>query len=455
MKRVPKKKRMNNQLERKLSLFPLLNIVVANMIGAGIFTTSGLLMGNLHHPVIMLSLWIIGGIVALCGALSYGELGSVYPQAGGEYAFLTHIYHPLMGFLTGWTSLIAGFSAPIAASSIGIGKYLSRAFEFSAVTSTSPLLSTTALQKILSILLIVLFTAIHARGIKFGSLVQNILTILKIALIAGLIVAGFAFGKGDWGHFVNGNDFAFDIAGFKNIGLSLMWIMFAYSGWNAATYVGAEIRNPKKNLPLSLLLGTGLVTFFYFLLNLFFIYAVKPHDMYGVVSIGGLAVARAFGNSWESVLSVFIAFALFSSLSAFIILGPRVYYAMARDGVFFKSLAKVHPTHHVPSRSIVLQAVIACTMVMTGTFDQILTFMGFALGVFPIFAVFGVFRLRHKNRTRLNLSGHPIAPFVYIVISSMILILAFLQRPIESGLAIFTVLVGIPVYFAFRRANRV
>ncbi|MDZ7722458.1 MAG: amino acid permease [candidate division KSB1 bacterium] len=171
------------------------------------------------------------------------------------------------------------------------------------------------------------------------------------------------------------------------------------------------------------------------------------------VSIGGLAVERAFGSSWDAALSVLIAFALFSSLSAFIILGPRVYYAMARDGVFFKSLAKVHARHKVPVRAIILQGLIASALVLSGTFDQILTFMGFALGVFPLFAVFGLFKLRRRCKPQLRISGFPVVPAIYLTVSLVILIFAFLQRPLESGLALVTVLAGIPVFLIFRQKN--
>lgn len=351
----------NPQLDRKLTLFPVTNIVVANMIGAGIFTTSGLLMQNLQNPLLMLLLWLTGGFIALCGALSYGELGAAFPRAGGEYAFLSELYHPLLGFLSGWVSLIAGFSAPIAASAIGFSEYLLRAFpQLSTILGPFPELW---LKRILSIAIIVLFTAIHLRGIQFGARIQNWLTMLKVVLIGGLIVIGFAAGQGDWTHLTVERSYTFDLDGWKTIGLSLMWIMFAYSGWNAATYIGSEIKNPKKNLPSSLLLGAGLVMILYFLLNLFYVYAVDPQSMQGVISISGLAAGQAFGKAMESTISMMIAFALFSSLSAFLILGPRVYYAMAKDGLFFKGLSQVNTKFHVPAKAILLQGSIASLMV--------------------------------------------------------------------------------------------
>jgi APA family basic amino acid/polyamine antiporter len=443
-----------SHLDRKLTLFPVTNIVIANIIGASIFTTSGLLMQNLANPIIMLILWVVGGLIALSGALAYGELGATFPGAGGEYLFLSRIYHPFFGFLSGWVSLFAGFSAPIAASAIGFSVYLFRAFPILGQYSESTfMIGEEWMQRLVAILIILLFTAVHLRGIQYGARVQNALTILKILLVVGLILLGFFAGNGNWSHLTQFEEFKFNFDSWKTIGLSLMWIMFAYSGWNAATYIGSEIKNPRKNLPLSLFLGTGIVVVIYFFINLFYIYAVDPESMKGVISISGLAVNKAFGRTFDTTVSILIAFALFSSLSAFIILGPRVYYAMAKDRLFFKSFANVHPETHVPARSIILQGGIAALMVLTGSFDQILSYMGFSLGIFPLMAVFGIFKLRRNGQTDLKISGYPILPVFYLLSGLLILFLAFFERPVESSLAIITVLAGFPVYILFKRRS--
>jgi len=442
-----------NGLERKLGLFPLTNIVIANMVGAGFFTTSGLLMKDLHHPVVMLGLWVVGGLIALCGALSYGELGAAFPHAGGEYAFLSRLYHPIFGFLSGWVSFFVGFSAPIAASAIGFSEYSTRAFPGLLHPGIIGGASEAAvMKKLYAILIIAAFTFLHTRGLETGARVQNALTGLKILLIVGLVAAGFAVGKGSLGHLVAAAPFRFDFGGLKTLGLSLMWIMFAYSGWNASAYVGSEVKNPSRNLPRSLLIGTGVVMLLYIALNLFYIYAIPPAQMEGVISVGGLAAGNLFGKSAETVLSVLISFALFSSLSAYLILGPRVYYSMARDGIFFKSIAYVDPKCCVPTRSILLQGAIASVMVLFGTFDQLLTYMGFSLGIFPLLAVLGVFKLRRTGRSAVKLPGYPVASAVYILIGATILVLAFLERPVESLVAVATALGGIPVYFFFKRS---
>ncbi len=442
------------KLERKLGLFPLTNIVIANMIGAGIFTTSGLLMSDLGNPILMMVLWIAGGAIAFCGALSYGELGAAIPQAGGEYAFLSRLYHPLLGFLSGWVSFIVGFSAPIAASSIGFSEYLARAFPQvldwgNAIGLTSPALS----KNILSILAIALFTIIHLRGIDFGALIQNYLTVLKVGLIAALILVGLILGNGDFNHFTGGNSFSFDFGGWKTIGLSLLWIMFAYSGWNASTYVGSEVKYPEVNIPRSLVLGTGVVSLLYFGLNAIYVYAIPADAMKGVISIGGLAVGNLLGRSMETLFSLMIALALLSSLSAFVILGPRVYYSMAKDGYFFTFVAEIGPKFRVPSKAIVLQGAVAAIIVLSGTLDQILTYMGFSLGIFPLLAVFGIFRLRRSAKSHHMLPGYPVVPLVYLFFGFAMLVLSLFERPMESSISILTVVVGVPAYYLFKRGH--
>jgi APA family basic amino acid/polyamine antiporter len=440
------------KLERRLGLFPATNIVVANMIGAGIFTTSGLLMSGLNNPLLMIILWTAGGIIALCGALSYGELGAAMPGAGGEYLFLSKLYSPIFGFLSGWVSFIVGFSAPIAASALGFSEYFTRAVPGLAVwLQNNGIMGPVLTKKVLAVSVILIFTFIHYRGIKYGARIQNTLTLLKILLIVILLTAGFSSGKGDFSNFTAGGKITSGLAGWKTIGLSLMWIMFAYSGWNASTYLGAEIKNPSRNLPGSLIYGTVIVMILYLGINILYVYGINPEAMKGVISVGGLAMGNLFGKSAEVLFSILIAFALFSSLSAFIIIGPRVYYSMAKDGLFFKSAARIHKKFQVPSNSILLQCLIAVILVLSGTFEQVLTYMGFALGIFPVLTVMGIWRLRKNNPEALKIKGFPVPQIIYIAAGVLILVLSFLERPLESSIALITVFIGIPVYFIFKK----
>lgn len=443
------------ELQRRLGLGSVTSLVVANMVGAGIFTTSGLLMADLGDAGLMLALWLVGGVVALCGALCYGELGAAIPRAGGEVAILSELYHPAAGFLSGWVSLFAGFSAPIAASGIGVAEYLAQAAP--AVVdglggADSP--ATTAAKKILAIAVIAVFTVIHRRGLELGAKVQNWLTALKVALVVGLVVVGFALGGGDIGRLTGGIALPKGLADWRSAGLALMWIMFAYSGWNAAAYIGSEIRRPERILPRALLAGTLAVAALYLAVNVLYVWAVPADELAGVISVASLAVSRVAGPGATVAVSLVVAFALLSSLSAFMILGPRVYYAMAADGQFFRSIARVHPRYGVPSRSIVLQGVLAALMVLLGTFDQILTYMGFALGLAPLLAVLGVFRLRRRGRSVAPMPGHPLPALVYLTVSSAILVLAYLERPLESSLALAMVAAGVPAWWLFRSRTR-
>ncbi|MBE0664368.1 MAG: amino acid permease [Candidatus Aminicenantes bacterium] len=444
-----------NGLKRELGLFSLTNIVIANMIGAGALTLGGFLLVKLQNPLLMMVLWFIGGLGALCGAICYGQLGATFPLAGGEYAFLSRLFHPLAGFLSGWISFFVGFSAPIAAAALAFVEYMARAFP--SILNIGIFAGPSAgfvLKKIYAMSIIILFTLMHRRGVRLGARIQNGLTIIKIAGIILLVTAGFALGKGSLGNLFQGRRLDFSFVQFKSIGLSFLWIMFAYSGWNAAAYIGSEAKTPRKNLPRSLILGTATVMVLYLALNLLYIYAIPIAEVTAEASIGGQAAAKLFGRSLEQIISVFIAFALFSSLSAYVMLGPRVYFSMAQDGLFFRFAAQVHPRFKVPSKSILFQGIIASGMVWIGTFDQLLTYLGFALGLFPILAVIGVFKLRRRRMAVGRLIGFPLTPIFFIMTSVLMLAFAFLERPRESLVAIVTLLLGIPLYFLFFKGKK-
>jgi len=431
-------------LPRKLKLFSLTNIVIGDMIGAGIFTTSGLLLAQLHNPLLLLMLWVIGGAIALSGALSYGELGAKFPEAGGDYAFLSRLFSPLFGFLSGWVSFLVGFSAPVAASSLAFSEYMIRVLPPELLPQEIDLT-----KKILAIGIILVFTLIHYFGLRSGSKVQNILTVLKIGLILVFVTIGFAFGEGSFDHFVPQNGESFPSTNLKTIGLALMWIMFAYSGWNASTYVGSEVYNPVKNIPRSLIIGTFSVTALYLLLNTLYIYAVAPSDMKGVISIGGLTANQLFNRSLDQLFSLFIALILLSAISVLTIIGPRVYYAMAQSGHFF-GMARHINRSRVPGIAILMQSGLAIIYVVSGTFEQIITFLSFSLGIFPILVVVGVFKLRINKQSVLKVPGYPILPAFFILSSAIILVLAFLERPVESSIALGVVIAGIPTFFLFK-----
>lgn len=433
-------------LPRKLRLFSLTNIVIGDMIGAGIFTTSGLLLAQLHNPFLLLMLWVVGGAIALSGALSYGELGAKYPEAGGDYAFLSRLYSPLLGFLSGWISFLVGFSAPVAASSLAFSEYTMRILPPELIPQQLELV-----KKLLAVGIILVFTLIHYFGLHSGSRVQNILTVIKIGLIVVFVGVGFVFGEGSLEHFRPEDGSSFPTANPRTIGLALMWIMFAYSGWNASTYVGSEVFNPLKNIPRSLIIGTFAVTVLYLLLNLLYVYALAPDEMKGVISIGGLTANNLFNRSLDQLFSLFIALILLSAISVLTIIGPRVYYAMARSGHFFGMASRINRAR-VPGASILMQSSLAVIYVASGSFEQIITFLSFSLGIFPIIVVIGVFKLRMNKKTVLKMPGYPILPAFFVLSSTIILVLAFLERPVESSIALGIVAAGVPAFLLLKRA---
>lgn len=380
--------------------------------------------------------------------MSYSELGARFPRAGGEYAFLSELFSPLAGFLSGWVSFFVGFSAPVAASSLAFSEYLVRA-----LPEGGDLAQVDLIKKAIAIGIILVFTFIHYFGLKSGSKVQNLLTMLKIGLIVVLVIAGFAFGEGSFEHLNVQIKVANGWAGLKTMGLALMWIMWAYSGWNASTYVGSEVLNPIKNIPRSLITGTLLVTLIYLLLNTLYMYAVSAEEMKGVISVGGLAANHLFGRALDQLSSLFIAMILLSAISVLTIIGPRVYYAMAESGHFF-GIAKRINRSRVPGVSILMQSGLAIIFIASGTFDQIITLLSFSLGIFPIMAVIGVFKIRQSGEAKMKTPWYPVPQVLFIIFSLIILVLAFLERPVESSISLGIIIAGIPAFYLLRKRSQ-
>jgi APA family basic amino acid/polyamine antiporter len=442
------------QLERKLGTVSATAIVVANMIGAGIFVTSGLIAAQLPSPGWVLICWFFGGLIAISGALCYAELSTRMPQAGGEYVYLKRLYHPVLGFLTGWTSFFVGFSAPIAASARGFAEYI-----FAGLDSPLSALSSTQVfifKKATAISIILIFTFIHYLGLRFGSRVQNALTLLKILIVFGLAAVGILFGKGDFSNVSFEIDGAFSGLAF---GTSMMLVMFAYSGWNASSYIAGELKQPRRTLPISLVAGTCIVIGLYLALNLFIFHAVpyaelNVPDKEPTIAIVEEATVHAFGGWTGNVLGLLIALGLLSSLSAFIMIGPRVYYAMAKDRLFFPFASKVHSRYRVPGWSIVLQGATAVLMVMVGTFEQLLIYIMFALNIFPWLAIFGIFIARRRGVGEESVAkvwGYPVLPVFFLLSSLVIMAFNYMNRPLESSAAVVTVILGVPIYYLWRK----
>lgn len=429
---------------RRLGTFTATSIVVANMIGTGIFTTSGLMAANLPGPAWILLCWLLGGLIAMTGAICYSELATRMPDEGGEYLYLKRLYHPALGFLTGWTSLFVGFSAPIAAAALSFSEYMFAGLNIPA--GSDQINHIILYKKITAISVIAVFTLIHYGGIRLGAGVQNFLTVIKIAIVLGLALAGIWVGTGN----ITALSFSgYETTGLLGIGTAMMLVMFSYSGWNASAYIAGELKTPKRSLPVSLISGTLIVALLYILLNIFILDTLTYSELKGVIAVVEAASVKAFGGWIGDVLGLLIGIALLSSLSAFILIGPRVYYAMARDGLFFSFASRVHPRHKVPGRSILLQGLIATVMVIVGTFQQLIIYVSFALSIFTWIAVAGIFIARKQQvgeELAVKIIGYPYTPLFFLMSTFILMVVTYINQPLESTAAIITVLCGIPFY---------
>jgi len=442
-------------LKRDIGLASATILVIANMIGTGIFTTSGFIVETLQDPKAMLLCWVIGGLFALSGALCYGELGSRFPRAGGEYVFLKESFGDWLGFLSGWISLIVGFSAPIAASSIAFSKYFFRSiYENPGVQAQGSSFGFLNLSppSILAVVIILIFSLVHCYSIAMGSRVQNLLTTFKICLILCLVAAGFFYGKGSMSHFSTALDPALVVSG--GFATSLIFVSFAYSGWNAAAYIGGEIKDPSRNIPLSLFIGTVVVIGLYLLLNILYVYALPWDRMSGILEVGAAAAVSLFGPPVGRLFSAAVTLCLLSVVSAMIMAGPRVYYAMARDGLFFTLFSKLTQTHRVPAYAILLQAFIAIVMVVTSSFEMLLLYIGFTLSVFAVFTVLGLMRLRIQapvSAQPYKTFGYPVTPLVFVLGNLWIIAFCIKNNPKVTLYGALTILSGLLFYALFNR----
>jgi APA family basic amino acid/polyamine antiporter len=440
-------------LRRELTLVSATALVVSNMIGTGIFTTTGFLAGDLGRPSLVLSVWLVGALVAVAGCLTYAELGINFPRSGGEYVYLREAWGPAWGFLSGWISFFAGFAAPVAAGALAFSEYLGHFL---------PSLSVEAHQgrvvfgwlhvgngQLVALGVIAAFTVVNILGLKLASNLQNVLTALKLGVLGTFLALAFTVGHGDWSHFMLAAARTSPHSVSAQFAVSLIFVMFAYSGWNAAAYVAEEMKTPERTLPSALLLGTGLVALFYLALNVAFIYALPLEALKGVVRVGATAASALFGSGVGSLFSGIMAVAVLSCVSAMVIVGPRVYYAMAQDGCFFSGAAKVHPRWQTPARAVLYQAAASGLMVLTGTFERLIYYIGFALILFAALASAGVFRMRRRpNWKRLPAVSwcYPLVPSLFVGASMWMLTYTLYLRPTESLLGLLTVACGLEVY---------
>ncbi len=448
-------------LERRLGPLDGAAIVVSNVIGSGILITPAFIAATAPNAGAMLGAWVLGGVLAFAGAMAYAELAALRPKAGGEYVYLREAFGTFAAFLTGWTSFVAGFAGAIAASAVGFSRYLGRFFPAAANTTPfialplGPITLGLSSQALLALLIIWFLSWVHIRGIGPGRLVQNGLAVAKVIVLLAFVAAGLSIGQGTVAHFSQG-----DPATAGGVLLALIPVMFSYSGWNAAAYVAEEIENPGRNVPLALAIGTAVVIVVYLAVNVLYIYAMPVPELVGVRGrVVDAAADRLFGPAAGNILAVITLFIVAGSISAMVFAGPRVYYAMARDGLFFPAAARVHRLYRTPAVSVIAQAAWASLLVLSGTFEQLVDYTGFAVVLFSGIAVVGLFVLRWRNPGAdrpFRTWGYPFAPGLFVIASAAMVANAVWRSPGPSAAGLVVMAVGVPLYLFFRsRARRV
>lgn len=423
-------------------------VLVSNIIGGGIFTTTGILARDLGDPLIILLLWFIGALFAVGGAMIYGELGSILPHAGGDYVYLREAYGPLIAFLSGWTSFTVGFGAAVAASAITFSSYALRVFPF------DPLDGWTA--KGLSLTLLWTVTLIHSHGLASGGRLQRLLTTTKVIAIAGLILGGLLAGGGHLGSLAPPAQMAVPNLGAAAVGLII--VMYCYLGWNVASYIAAEIEDPLRTLPRIMIGGTAFVGSLYLLLNLVYLSALSIAELAQdpVVPVAEKAAAALWGQGSGRLVAALLCLSIAGAVSAMVWGGPRIYWAMARDGAISPWLAQLHPHTGVPVRAILFQSLWSSLLILSGTFEQLLVYSGLVLALFMALSLSTIFRLRPRTGAAAGVYRAPLYPFlpaVLVVGTFSLVFYSLMQRPTESLNGVATVLAGVPLYYYWRRSR--
>lgn len=420
-----------NNKTNSVGFFTATAIVIANMIGAGIFTSLGFQLVATTNTWSITILWIGGALMALCGALSYAELGTYWNRSGGEYHFLSKAFHPILGYLSGWVSLTIGFSAPIALSAMALGKYIA---PYSSVSSIT-----------LAIAAILIISFFHSLSIQRSSILQNTTTLLKLFLIILLIYFGVTKTS-------SGSAYLWDQSWKGELilpafAVSFVYVTFSYSGWNAAAYIIDEIKDSRKNLPRALLVGTAVVSVLYLALNFVFLKHNPIDSIQGQLEIGQITAISLFGEKGGELISFGIGLMLLSSISAMVWAGPRVTQVMAEDHRLWKWFSK-KTKNKVPLRAIWLQTGITLLLLLTGTFEQVMIYSGFVLQLFAALAVAGVFVARKKNKDKKGFRSpfFPIPQLIFLILSSWVLVYLVVAQPLETGLGLLNLILGFLVY---------
>ena len=440
-------------LKRHIRLRSATALVIANMIGAGIFTTTGFQAADLRHPPFIFALWIIGGILALLGALCYAELGAMMPRAGAEYVYLRETYGPAVGFMSAFVSLLAGFSAPIAAALKSFVIYAAHFFPFLA---DGPTLGGMAVIDLIAVGLVWFLIAIHLSAVRSGTAFNDFMTVFKVGGIVVIILAAASIGRGDVANLITASPSFQELSRTDTLaafGTSLIFVMFTFSGWNAAAYVASEMENPQRDLPRALILGTATVLVLYLGLNAVYFYGASVDELAGQVEVGLVASRSLFGPTGVTLVTIVLCASILASASAMTLVGPRVYYALGKDFTPFSFLSRTRRTG-APAVALIIQGIVTSIIIFSGRVDQIQQYAGFTLTLFASLAVSCVIVLRVRNpewKRPFRAWGYPLSPILFLAMSGWMMFWAFQGRPLESILSLVTVFVGGLIFALFLR----
>ena len=421
-------------------------VVIANMVGTGVFTSLGFQLLEIDSGFVLLLLWAVGGIIALCGAMTYAELGAALPRSGGEYNFLTHIYHPAAGFVSGWVSATIGFAGPTALAAMTFAAYAASTFGFD---------QDELLKKLVAVALVIALAAAHARNHRTSSGTQVAFTIVKVVVIAAFCLGVIAFGNtsGDARFLPVSDDTAVVFSG--AFAIALIYVSYAYTGWNAATYLSSELEDPQRTLPTILTIGTVVVALLYLALNYTFLIAAPLDALRGQVEVGFIAANAAFGEWGGRLTGIVLAALLISTVSAMTLAGPRVLQVIGEDFPAFRRLARVN-RDGIPATAIVFQAILAIVFILSGTFESVLVFAGFTLALNSFVTVLGVFVLRWRQPDLprpYRTWGYPLTPLVYLGLTGWTLVFVLISRPVEGLFGMAVIATGLLAFVVVGRRN--
>ncbi|OGP28802.1 MAG: hypothetical protein A2038_02410 [Deltaproteobacteria bacterium GWA2_57_13] len=448
-------------LRRQLGLFDAVMLIAGNIIGIGIFVTTGEIAQSLPTPGGILLIWLLGGCLALAGALSCAELAASLPYSGGDYIYLREAYGSLVGFLSGWSSFLVTFSGSIALLAVVFTAFL--AFFFPILSAEHVLFSvdflglslTLSLAHFFSMAVVLVLSAIHFVGVGMGAMVQNILTVLKISALLGIILLGILLGNGNLDHFSPFFELE-RMSDLSLIGFAFIPVIFTYAGWNAVIYMAGEVREPERNLPRALLWANLLVVVLYIAINAVYFYAVPVEKMQGTIRVSELATTALFGRRTSAWITAIITVSILGSLNVTVMIGPRIYYAMAKDGLFFQGLTRVHPRFSTPSNAIVLQALWSCVLILTGTFHFLLNYVSVIITVFSGLTVGALLVLRTKRpelKRPYKIWGYPLVPVLFILVILGIALATLKEKPMDALRGLGIVVLGVPAYFFWSRSR--